>query len=124
MRQHLLILFISFVTLFAFGQSSPKYQTATVIAVQAHQFASDNSDADDKGASKPAYDVSLRIKNEVYVVLYTPREDTGATKYAAGRNALVLVGEKTIKWNDIMGTTFEMPILSKKSIAAPAGKPK
>lgn len=118
MRQHLLVVFISFFTFFAFGQTSPKYQTATITEVRAHQFASDNKDA------KPAYDVSLKIKNDVYVVLYTPREDTGAAKYAAGRSVLVLVGEKTIKWNDIVGTTFDMPILSKKTVAAPASNPK
>jgi hypothetical protein len=124
MRQHLLVVFISFFTVFAFGQSSPKYQTATILEVRAHQLASDNSASDNKDTTKPSYDVSLRIKNDVYVVLYTPRQDTGAAKYAAGRSALVLVGEKTITWNDIVGTTFEMPILSKKSTALTTAKPK
>jgi hypothetical protein len=123
MRQPLLVVVISFFTFFAFGQASPKYQTATITEVRAHQLASDNTAPDNKDA-KPAYDVSLKIKNDVYVVLYTPREDTGAAKYAAGRSVLVLVGEKTIKWNDIVGTTFDMPILSKTTVAATTSNPK
>ena len=110
MRSCLIAVYFVFSTLTVFGQSSAKYQTATIMEVKAHQSA---SDAD----TKPSYDVSLKVKNAVYVVLYTPQEDTGAAKYAAGRDVLIFVGEKTIKFNDQLGDPLEMPILSKKTVA-------
>ena len=108
MRSYLIVLFLAFSALLTFGES-PQYQTATIVEVQTHQPAN---------LDKPAYDVSLRVKNTIYVVLYTPAADTGAAKHAAGREVLILVSEKTIKSNDLLGSPFEMPILSKKTIAA------
>jgi hypothetical protein len=115
MRSHLIVVFMCLSTLLSFSQSSPKYQTATVTDVKPHQPASDSD--------RSSYEVSLRVKNAVYVALYTPSEDTDTVKYVAGREVLVLVGEKTIKSNDLLGTPFEMPILSKKN-AADANKGK
>jgi len=117
MRSYLIAVFFALSALVAVGQSSAKYQTATIMEVKAHQGTSDTD------TSKPSYDVSLRVKNAVYVVLYTPPEDTGTAKYAAGREILILVGDKTIKFNDQLGNQFEMPILSKKTVAS-ANKPK
>jgi len=117
MRSYLVAGIVCLSTLFGFGQSSPKYQTATVMEVKAHQPASD------AGSDKPSYEVSLRVKRTVYVVLYTPPEDTGTAKYAAGRDYLVLIGDKTIKSSDLLGTPIEMPILSKETVAD-ASKPK
>jgi len=42
-------------------------------------------------------------------------------KYAAGRELLVLVGKKTITYNDILGRSFTVPIQSQK--AAPSSNP-
>jgi len=36
-------------------------------------------------------------------------------KYAAGRELLVLVGEKTITYNDILGQSRDVAILRRKS---------
>ena len=112
MRSYWIAVLLCLSTILAFSQTSAKYQAATVVEVKAHQPASDRDNA------KPSYDVSLKVKNTVYVVLYTPPEDTGTAKYAAGRDVLILVGEKTIKFNDQLGTPLEMPILSKKTVAA------
>ena len=102
------------VTLQAFGQSGSKYQSATIMDVKSHQDAS----ADSSGAA--AYDVALRVGDTIYMVLYTPPVDTGSVKYAAGRELLVLVKEKTIRYNDILGQPYEMPIIGRK--AAQKGK--
>jgi len=40
-------------------------------------------------------------------------------KYAAGRELLVLVGKGTIRYNDILGQSFEVPIESQKPAAQP-----
>ena len=37
--------------------------------------------------------------------------------YAIGRELLVQVGENTITWNDILGQSHEVPIISRGPIA-------
>ena len=91
---------------------SAKYQVATVLAVNPHP-----SDAN-TDSSAPSYDVSVQIGNTVYVVLYTPRFGLQTARYAAGRQVLVLVGEKTLTYNDISGNTVEIPIVARKIVAA------
>jgi len=99
-------------TLPAFCQSASKYQIGTVVDVKPHQPA---------GGAAPdvmSYDVSLKVGNTVYVVLYTPPLGTDTVKYATGRELLVLVGKKTIAYNNLMGQSIEAPIISQKSAAA------
>ena len=100
---------------FAFSQSAAtktKYQIATVLAVAPHD---SNASAD---SSTLTYDVSVRIGNTVYVVLYTPPLGMQNAKYAAGAEVVVVVREKTITYNDISGNSIEVPILRRKTIAA------
>jgi hypothetical protein len=98
----------------AFGQSSSKYQVATITEVKTHQPAG-------RGVSDAAsYDVAVKVGDTIYVVLYTPPLGEETVKYSAGRDLLVLVGKRTIRYNDILGQSFEVPIESQK----PAAKPK
>ena len=98
----------------AFGQSGSKYQVGTITEVKAHQAAG-------RGVSDAAsYDVSVKVGDTIYVVLYTPPLGEETVKYSAGRDLLVLVGKRTIRYNDILGQSFEVPIESQK----PAAKPK
>ena len=101
----LMSLSICFLTLAAFCQSASKYQVATITAVQAHQPADDSSDVAN-------YDVTLKVGHTAYVVLYTPPLGTNTVKYVAGRELLVLVGKMTITYNDILGQSLTVPILS------------
>jgi hypothetical protein len=105
-------LFLMFLTVFpAFGQSPPKYQVGTITAIKAHQAAG-------SGASDAAsYDVSVKVGDTIYVVLYTPAVGEDTVKYAAGRDLLVLVGKNTITYNDILGRSFAVPIESQKPAA-------
>jgi hypothetical protein len=107
------ILFCVFMTtLSAFGQSTSKYQVGTIIDVKTHQNAG--------GATDPAsYDVTVKVGDTIYVVLYTPPLGEQTVKYAAGRELLVLVGKSTIRYNDILGQSFEVTIESQKSAAKP-----
>jgi hypothetical protein len=88
------------------------YQGATITAVGPHQ--------DAIGADSASYDVSLRIDDTMYAVSYTPPFGAHTVRYVAGRDVLVLVGEKTIIFNDPLGTRFELPILSRTTITQPS----
>lgn len=92
------------------AQPPARYQVATIMDVKAHQ---------DGGSAVIRYDVSVQVGDAVYCVLYTPTSESITVKYAAGRQLLVLVEEKTIKYNDILGQSREVPILSQ----TPAVKP-
>ena len=104
------VVFVVCVCLAAFplcGQSPAKYQVATITDVKTHQGSSD----------VVSYDVSVRVGDTQYVVLYTPPLGMNMVKYAAGRELLVLVGKKTITYNDMLGQSFEVPIVSQQSVA-------
>ena len=93
-------------TLPAFSQSTSKYQVATITDVKTHQ---------DSGSDVVRYDVSVKVGDTIYVVLYTPPLGMNTVKYAAGRELLVLVGKKTITYNDILGQSQEVPIVTQRS---------
>jgi hypothetical protein len=105
-------LLLIFSTVFpAFGQSTSKYQVGTIIEVKAHQAAG-------TGASDVAsYDVSVKVGDTIYVVLYTPPLGEITVKYAAGRDLLVLVGKNKITYNDILGQSYDVPIESQRPAA-------
>jgi hypothetical protein len=93
-------------TLPAFGQSASKYEVALITDVKTHQ---------DSGSDPARYDVSLKVGDTIYVILYTSPLGMSTVKYAAGRELLVLVGKKAITYNDILGQSQEVPILSQRS---------
>ena len=96
-----------------FGQSTSKYQVGTITEVKVHQTAG-------SGASDAAsYDVSVKVGDTIYVVLYTPAPGEDTVKYAAGRDLLVLVGKNRITYNDILGRSYDVPIESQKPAAMP-----
>jgi hypothetical protein len=45
--------------------------------------------------------------------LYTPPPGTYGSQYMKGMDMLVLVGDKTITYNDMLGVSREVPILSR-----------
>jgi hypothetical protein len=110
----LAILFCICLTTFpAFGQSTSKYQVGTITEVRTHQ------DAGGRATGTASYDVSIKVGDTIYVVLYTPPLGEETVKYAAGRELLVLVEKRTIRYNDILGQSFEVPIESQKSAVRP-----
>jgi hypothetical protein len=95
----------------AFAQSTSKYKVGTITEVKAHQAA-------ESGASDAAsYDVSIKVGDTIYVVLYTPELGEDTVKYVAGRDLLVLVGKNTITYNDILGRSFAVPIETQQRAA-------
>ena len=86
MRKALGIMFVCLTALSAFGQSPTKYQVGTITAVTPHKAAVGVN------SSVTSYDVSVKVGDTLYVVLYTEPADVGGAKYRAGTELLVLVG--------------------------------
>ena len=92
-------------------QSTGKYQVGTITSVKPHQAAS-NAPSDDV-----SYDVCVKVADTVYVLLYTPPLGMNTVRYAGGRDLLVLVGKETITYNDLLGQSHEVPIVSRRPAA-------
>jgi hypothetical protein len=105
-------------TLPAVSQSMTKYQVGTIIAVERYR------DGGDVSSEVKSYNVSLRVNDTVYVVRYEDPLDLSTVEYLGGRDILVLVGEKTITYNDMLGRSFEVPIVSRKPSAASKSRSK
>jgi hypothetical protein len=90
---------------------SPPYEPATIIDVKLHQSAGDSNH------DNPLYEVSVKVKQTVYLVLTAPPDGSGTIRYAIGRELLVHVGDNTITWNDILGRSHEVPIIGRGPIA-------
>jgi hypothetical protein len=115
MRKTLSVILMAMAVLTALSQETAnKYEPATILDVKKHTGAQ----KDDSSVTK--YDISLRVRDTDYVVLYTPPPGTFGAQYTEGMNLLVLVGSKTVTFNDIRGISREVPILSR----APATPPK
>jgi hypothetical protein len=100
-------------TLPALCQSTSKYEVAIITEAKAHQVAGDAA------SDSTSYDVSVKVGNTIYVVLYTPPLNELPPKYVTGRELLVFVGKNTITYNDMLGQSHEVPIESHR----PAIKP-
>jgi hypothetical protein len=104
----LTVVLICLCTLPAVCQSAPKYQVGTIIAVER------NRDGGNESPEATSYDVSVQVNGTVYVVRYKNPLAINTVEYAAGGEVLVLVGEKTIRYNDLLGRSWEAPIVSSK----------
>ena len=96
------------------AQSPPtasRYQPATITQVKLHQ----SEDAPAPGDA--VYEVSVKVNGTTYVVLTKSPSGDSTILYAIGRDILVTVGENTIIWNDILGQSHEVPIVSRGPIS-------
>jgi len=129
MRRLIAVIGLCLLTFPALCQSPSKWQIAIITEVKPRQATGGGTSEKTQDANYgrqdndylPArYDVSVKVGDTIYVVLYTPplREET--VKYATGRDLLVLVGKNTIRYNDIMGQSRDVPIESQKSAVKPS----
>jgi hypothetical protein len=88
-----------------------KWQVGTIMSVTRHP-------TETKDHSVPKYDVSVKVGDMLYVVLYVPPHGSNTIVHRTGRDLLVSVGAKTVLFNDQLGRKFEAPILSQKSLAS------
>src|SRR5271157_4457892 len=113
MRRLTAVIALCLLTVPALCQSTSKWQIAIITEVKPRQGAGD-------GASGPAsYDVSVKVGDTVYVVLYTQPLGEIPAKYATGHELLVLVGKNTITYNDMLGQSLQVPIESQRPAIEP-----
>ena len=106
MLKHIWVVCIFLASVSGYGQSKPHYEVATVVEVKQHTAATDTTPG--------TYEVWVRVGDTIYQTLYTPLFDTGTVQHAPGHDLLVRIEEKTITYNDILGRSFSVPIISKK----------
>jgi hypothetical protein len=71
------------------------------------------SSSDDELAK---YDVSVRIDDAVYVVVYTPSKGSNIVEHAVGHEFLFRVGANTLTFPERFGTNTELPILATEKL--------
>ena len=99
--------------LFAPGQTpSSTYQPGTIIAVSPHQSPAQLEESVTK------YDISVKVGNTTYLVLYAPPNPSNAVKYWVGRDLQVLVGSNTLTLNSVASGDTEVPILRRETLPA------
>jgi hypothetical protein len=86
------------------------YQLATILDVKRDP----NADSADPGTR---YDISLKVGDTIYVVLFTQPPGSYGVEHIAGLQKLVLIGNETITFNDILGRSRKAPILSRNTDA-------
>jgi hypothetical protein len=97
------------------GQDKRPYQAGTIVDVKPHQAEQTDSDASKpKSDETQQFDISIRVANKIYVVLYTPPPGQNYPELGLGMDRTVLVDGDTMKINDLLGRTRSMPILSSK----------
>lgn len=112
-----ILILICGIALAVSGQtSSSKYQPGTITDVIVHQHG--NSPG---GDDVTRYDVSVKIGNTEYVVLYTPPNGANGVEFAKGLEFLFKIGPDTLTFNSRAGGTSEVPILRQKDLPATPG---
>jgi hypothetical protein len=94
------------------GRASEKYSDyhlATIAKVERHVPTSTTPKDD-----VVRYDIELNVGDTTYVVLLTPDHSSRSVEYVAGRNVMVSVGQKTMKFKDLLGRTKQAVILSSR----------
>lgn len=81
------------------------------MAVRPHQ-----QSATKTGSTGP-YDIDVRVGNTLYTVLFTPPPGTYGQQFSAGLQLMVAVGAKTITFNDMLGHSQNVPILTQKTVS-------
>jgi hypothetical protein len=113
MRGCLGVIMIYVAVVSASGQTpSSKYQPGTITAVTPRQGPGQHE------TDVTQYDVSVKVGDTTYVVLYTPPNRANTVKFSAGLGLLVLVGSNTLTFNSVLSGKTEVPILSRETLPA------
>src|SRR5215469_13936879 len=92
--------------------SSSEYQPGTIMKAVRHPST---------GGQSQQYEVSVKVLDTVYTVLYTPPPGVNSVEYFSGLQILVLVKKDTLVFNSRVSGTTEVPILERETVAGDAG---
>jgi len=92
----------------AFCQTTSKYQVAIITDVKSRPAVTGSA------SESNSYDVTVKVGDTIYVVLYTQPLGELPPKYATGHEMLVLVEKSTITYNDMLGRSLKVPIESQR----------
>jgi hypothetical protein len=101
----------------ALSQTGAPYQIGTVMEVKGHQPTAQED-------STKRYDISVKVGNTLYVVLYTPQPGSDAAQYKTGLDFPVQVDGKTLRFTDALGRPVAVPIVSQTQLAEDKKTPK
>jgi hypothetical protein len=110
MRKLIAAIMLLLSTIFVLSQTTPKFRPGTIMAVTPHTNSANGQDSDG-----PAYDVSVKVGDTLYVVLYKPLNGSRSVVYTAGRELLVAVNKDTLTFNR-EDTPVDVPILRRESL--------
>ena len=107
MRQQWIVALV-FASVISVAQQA-KWQHGIILAVVKH---ADSQRADPNVTS---YDISLRVGETVYVVLYNAPRNSSMVEYRVGGDVVVLVDRTNLTINDIQGNAHTVKILRRES---------
>ena len=107
-----LIIIFSFAVRRSLGEDRKVYQAGTIVEIKPHQAAQGTD------TNKKEFDVSIKVGNKIYVVLYSPPGGQDFAEYGVGMDRTVFVEGDTMKLNDLLGRTRILPVLSVKDAPA------
>jgi hypothetical protein len=107
-----LIIMFAFAERRSWSEDRKVFQAGTIVDVKEHQPAAGTD------TGKKQFDVSIKVGNKVYVILYLPPGGQDFAEYGVGMNRTVLVEGDTMKLNDLLGRTRILPVLSVKDAPA------
>ena len=96
--------------------TTKKWVTGTIMDVQRHDPNVDQSSTTER------WDVSVMVGETIYVVLVTVPPGNAGIEYRKGMDKNVLIGDKTMTFNDLLGRTYVMPIIATRP--APPRRPR
>ena len=92
----------------ALSQNSSEFQPGTIMKVVRHPGSTGQS---------LQYNVSIKVSNTVYTVLYTPPPGVNSVEYFGGLQILVQVKKDSLVFNSRVSGTTEVPILERETLA-------
>src|SRR3954467_5684290 len=103
-----IVTFAFLIVVNCYPQHKPTFIPGTVMKIKPHQPS--NPDA------AKQYDLSVKVANTLYTVLYTPLPGSTGVEYSAGMERHVLVEGDSMKFSDLRGNLITMPILAREKV--------
>jgi len=100
----------------AFGETGKTWQPGTIIRVKAHEVSSVEKDV------AKQYDISVQVGQKIYVTSYTMKGGEPDLELYVGMARMVLIDGETLTFNDLLGHSHSLRIVSTKDAAAAGAK--